>query len=83
LKTMVEWKRCGEDHIPVEVIKRCQIEEIVLSFCNEALMNKNKPAKWSILNIVPIPKAGDMSSASNYRGISLSFVVSKLYNKML
>ena len=79
LKSMVEGKSCGEDHIPVEVIKRCQIEDIVLSFCNEALVNKGKPAKWS----VRIPKSGDMSLAGNYRGISLSSMVSKLYNKML
>jgi hypothetical protein len=77
LKTLVERKHCDEDHIPVEVI-----EDNVLS-CNEALMNTYKPAKWSILNILPIPKACTMSSASNYTGVSLSSVVSKLYNKML
>lgn len=83
IKTMVEGKSCGEDHIPVEVIKRCQVEDLILTFCNEALVNKEKPSKWSLLNIIPIPKAGDMSLPGNYRGISLSSVVSKLYNKML
>lgn len=82
VKSMVEGKSCGDDNIPVEVIKRCGLEDILLTFCNDALFNK-KPTEWSVINIVPIPKSGDLSKPGNYRGISLSSVVSKLYNKML
>ena len=55
----------------------------MLEFCNNALIKGNKPDQWSILNIVPIPKSGDLSHAGNYRGISLSSVVAKIFNKMI
>ena len=46
-------------------------------------MNQNSPSQWSVLNIVPIPKSGDLSEGGNYRGISLSSIVAKTYNKMI
>ena len=42
-----------------------------------------KPKQWSILNIIPIPKKGDLSQGSNYRGISFNSLVAKTYNRML
>ena len=32
---------------------------------------------------MPIPKSGDLSLGGNYRGISLSSIVAKTYNRML
>ena len=37
----------------------------------------------SVLNIVPIPKSGDLSLSGNYRGISLSSIVAKTYNRLI
>ena len=37
----------------------------------------------SVLNIVPIPKSGDLSLRGNYRGISLSFIVTKTYKRLI
>ena len=51
--------------------------------CNIALPNVQAPDQWSIINIIPIPKSGDLSLGSNYRGISLSSLVAKVYNKMI
>ena len=82
-KSLVEGKTCGEDNIPPEVLKRCSLDDIVLGFCNDAITNREKPSQWSILNIVPIPKSGDLSLGGNYRGISLSSIVAKTYNRML
>ena len=65
------------------MLKRCDMDNIILDFCNDALINGNMPEQWSILNIVPIPKSGDLSLGGNYRGISLSSIVAKLYNKMI
>ena len=42
-----------------------------------------KPTQWSSLHIVPVPKSGDLRITSNYRGISLTCIITKLYNKML
>ena len=55
---------------------------MVLKFCNKSL-KENMPDQWSILNIVPIPKSGDLSQGGNYHGISLSSIVSKTFNKMI
>ena len=76
-------KSCGVDEIRPEVLKRCNIDDIILYFCNKALLDKMKQKQWSILNIIPIPKKGDLSLGSNYRGISLTSLVAKTYNRML
>ena len=46
-------------------------------------MDGDKPNQWSILNIVPIPKSGDLSRGGNYRGISLSSIVAKTFNRLI
>ena len=82
-KSITEGKSCGEDGVTPEVLKRCNIDSIILDFCNAALTEGDKPAQWSILNIVPIPKSGDLSTGGNYRGISLSSIAAKTYNRMI
>ena len=74
-----EGESCGVD----EILKRYNIDDIILYFCNKALLDKMKPKQWSILNIIPIPKKGDLSLGSNYRGISLTSLVAKTYNRMI
>jgi len=81
-KAIKEGKSCGADEIRPEVLKRCDLDDIVLEFCNRALLGQ-KPKQWSMLNIIPIPKSGDLSLGSNYRGISLSSLVAKTYNRMI
>ena len=78
-----EGKACGDDNIAPEILKRCDLDQIVLEFCNNALMNGEKPEQWSISNIVPLPKKGDLSDPKNYRGISLSSLVAKALNRMI
>ena len=50
---------------------------------NQALLETNIPEQWSILNLIPVPKSGDLSNTANYRGISLSSIVAKTFNRML
>ena len=35
------------------------------------------------MNIVPVPKSGDLSNTNNYRGISLICIIAKIYNRMI
>ena len=63
-RVVKEGKTFGEDGIPPEVIRRCNIDDI-LEFCNEALLNRKRPNQWSILNMIPVPKSGDLSVTSN------------------
>ena len=46
-------------------------------------MKGNKPEALSRSTIIPLPKEGDLSLPSNYRGITLSALAAKLYNTML
>ena len=80
--SLVDGKACGEDGIKPEILKHCYLDDIILEFCNTPLVDQDVPRQWSMLNIIPIPKTGDLRS-SDYRGISLSSVVAKAYNKMI
>ena len=63
--------------------ERWNLDEEILVFCNRALLEGLKPEQWSIMNIIPLPKNGDLSKGNNYRGISLSSLVAKTYNRMI
>ena len=82
-KQIVEGKACGDDGIPPEVLKRVDIDEIILEFCNEALCEGQVPTQWKTCNIVPVPKKGDLTKTDNYRGIALTSIVSKTLNRMI
>ena len=73
----------GSDGIPPEVLKYCNLDKIILDFANELMINNEKPQQWSDVDINPLPKSGDLSLTTNYRGIALSAVAAKMVNKML
>ena len=64
-------------------MKRVDIDDVILKFCNDALCDGLIPDQWKLSNIVPVPKKGDLTKTDNYRGISLTSIVSKTLNKML
>ena len=82
-KQIVEGKAFGDDGIPPEVMKRIDLDDIILDFCNTALCDGDIPEHWKHSNIVPVPKKGDLTKADNYRGISLTSIVSKTMNRMI
>ena len=69
--------------IAPEVLKRCDLDEIVLDFCNKALVDKIVLEQWRISNIIPVPKKGDLTDTNNYRGISLMSLVAQVLNRMI
>ncbi|KXJ16918.1 LINE-1 reverse transcriptase-like [Exaiptasia diaphana] len=46
-------------------------------------MECDKPDLWSLMNIIPVPKSGDLSNTNNYRGISLMCILAKMFNKLI
>ena len=82
-KSLCEGKSFGNDGIPVEVLTRCELDDIILSYANGLLTHHEKPDQWSIFNLIPVPKSGDLGDTENYRGIALSVVMAKLTNKMI
>ena len=82
-KQIVEGKAYGDDSISPEVMKRVDIDDVILKFCNDALCDGLIPDQWKLSNIVSVPKKGDLTKTDNYRGISLTSIVSKTLKKML
>ena len=80
---LIKGKVAGPDNILPKVSMLADIDDIILKFTNNLLLNLEKPAQWSASHIQPIPKTGDLSEVGNYRGISLSPIVAKITNKML
>ena len=83
IKTMSLNKAAGYDNIPAEVWKSGSLNEELLNICSKALQNYNIPTAWSTSEIIPLPKKGDLGVTSNYRGISLTCISAKVYNKLL
>ena len=79
----MEGKAAGPDNFPPEVIKRCDPDDIILSYANKLLMDGEKPDQWSLSDIIPIPKKGNLSKGGNYRGISLNAIIAKLINRLI
>ena len=75
-------KATGLDNIPAEVWKCEGLKQPLLEVCNKVL-HGDKPHIWGRSGILPFPKKGDLGYAANYRGISLTVIAAKIYNKML
>ena len=82
-KQITEGKAYGDDEVAPEVLKRVDLDDIILQFCNNALCEGEIPDQWKHSNIVPVPKKGDLTKADNYRGIALTSIVSKTLNRMV
>ena len=79
---MKSGKAPGLDDLPLNLWKLPKLKNILLEYCN-ITFNGHRPSEWGISGIVPIPKKGDLTITDNYRGISLSQIASKIYNRML
>ena len=82
-KQVKEDKAPGEDEIMPEVLKRINIDDIILHFANKMLLENKTPEQFSTLNILPIPRSGDLSITANYRGIALTPLFTKVINRMI
>ena len=79
-------KTSSPDCIPVVVLKNCESE---LSYILAELFNKYLKEScfldcWKVSSVVPEFKSvGERSNAKNYRPVSLLFVVSKVFEKLV
>ena len=83
IKSLSNNKAAGLEEVPAEVWKNSSLKEPLLAICNKVLNTNTKPSIWAKSAIIPIPKKGDLSIAANYRGISLTCIAAKIFNKML
>ena len=57
--------------------------EVVRSLCSQILSGSDPPWQFTMNKVVPVPKKGDLSLMTNYRGISLMSAAAKVYNRLL
>ena len=82
-KSLKSSKAFGPDNIPAIIWKDDNFHDLLLNLCNHTLSTFKFPKIWHQSQIIPMPKKGDLSLVTNYRGISLMSIAAKLYNKML
>ena len=80
LEVLPHGKAAGPDQIPYEVYKIKDIREDVLRFVNSIQKQPEDSVKSS--SFVPLPKKGDLSKPTNWRGITLEPHITKIYNKL-
>ena len=83
LKSLKTGNSVGFDAVPGILLRSGGVNDIILPLMNHTLAIGNSPQAWTASTIVPIPKSGDLSMMTNYRGISLMSVTAKVYSRML
>ena len=85
IKKMATGKSPGEDGLIAEVYKCLSGEllEALTALFNKIFSTGKYPQSWSTGLVCPVYKAGDPEQASNYRGITLLDVVSKIFSGVL
>ena len=78
-------KAPGHDELTGEMIKylSTSFKIELLNIMNAVKREKKTPKDWNIGIISPIYKSGDSKQCSNYRGITLSSVVEKLFARIM
>ncbi len=77
MKSSGNFKSPGIDNI----VYKTEVARLLIPIMTDVLLGKKKqPGEWLNTSIVPIPKKGDLTQPSNYRGISLMSTAAKIYN---
>ena len=85
IKALKDGKAFGPDGIPNEIIKRCE-EELLEPICivfNKSLNEGSIPEMWRCANVVPIFKKGSKEDPLNYRPVSLTCVLCKMFESII
>ena len=85
IKQLRNGKAPGPDGIPAEALK-IDLEtsvEMLYPLFMKIWEEEQVPSEWKEGYLIKIPKKGDLSSCSNYRGITLLSIPSKVFNRVL
>ena len=78
-------KAYGSDGIPPRVLRECasELSPVFSRLFRIIFKSKNFPKSWKHSLVQPIPKSGDRSNPSNYRPISITCTISKVFETIL
>ena len=81
LKSLNANKSHGPDGISGKILKKCHFSlAYPLSILFNLSFNLGQiPSEWKLANVVPVHKKGEKSMAENYRPISLTCLVMKIF----
>ena len=85
LKTLKNNKAAGPDNIPAEILK-ADIDlsaNTLLPLINKIWREEKCPDDWKNGHIAILPKKGDLSQCSNYRGIMLLSVPGRILSRII
>ena len=85
IKHLKNNKSPGIDGMPTEFFKKCShlLIPLLCKLFNKIFNTGQFPPTWGEGIIFPIFKKGDRKKASNYRGITLLPIISKIYTRIL
>lgn len=85
IKECKRGKSAGNDKITSEMLKNLgkEGEEMLTNIFNKIWNEGHVPQDWTTGIIMPIHKKGDTRNCSNYRGITLLSIASKLYESVI
>ena len=85
IKRLKNGKSAGPDSIPAEALKadiKTSVEMLYPLF-RQIWGEEQVPSEWKEGYLIKLPKKGDLSSCSNYRGITLLSIPGKVFNRVL
>ena len=85
ISNLVKGKSCGPDGIPAEFYKYTlhDIAPVLLILFNKILSTGQFPNAWGHSIITPIYKSGSTDNPSNYRGISITNTLYKVFSDVI
>ena len=78
-------KAQGADNIHGKILKYCSgsLSKPLAILFEASYKTESIPADWKMANVVPIHKKGSKTEVNNYRQISLTSIIMKIYEKVI
>lgn len=75
----------GPDGIPniLLIEGRHMLAEVLVAFFNFILINGQLPSEWKTAHVTPIHKGGSRTQCSNYRPVSLTCTLCKVFERLM
>uniref|UniRef100_A0A1Y1M3Z3 Reverse transcriptase domain-containing protein n=1 Tax=Photinus pyralis TaxID=7054 RepID=A0A1Y1M3Z3_PHOPY len=85
VKRLKRGKAVGHDGVSTEMVKNLGREgmEVVTALYNKVWLEEQIPKDWEIGILMPIYKKGDKRDCTNYRGITMTCILAKVYERIL